>query len=98
MSSESPPRKILLEYLEALTKILANIGGVFVSVAVTYVAYALNELNINRDYSTRTTQLVLKYEDTFIKLDAQRREGLRPARGNRKRSQVRQCGSSSERR
>jgi hypothetical protein len=71
--SEPPAQKTTAERLETVSKIFANIGGLFVPVSVAYFAYVLNQSNLDRENATKTTEFILKYEDTFIKLDDQRR-------------------------
>jgi hypothetical protein len=71
--SEPPAQKTTVERLETVSKIFANIDGLFVPVSVAYFAYVLNQSNLDRENATKTTEFILKYEDTFIKLDDQRR-------------------------
>jgi hypothetical protein len=75
-TSEPPAQKTITERVETVSKIFSNIGGLFVPVSVAYFAYVLNQSNMDRANTNTVTDIMLKYEDSFIKLDDQRRAAV----------------------
>ena len=75
-TSEPPARKTITERVETVSKILSNIGGLFVPVAVAYFAYVLNQSNMDRTNTNTVTAMMLKYEASFTQLNDQSQAAL----------------------